>query len=115
MNEQTDKPTSDATVSSDPGPPSAETRPVTRKYVLLVSVAALAMVAIVVVGLIFFWPRQGGKPVPAPRTVSFEETRPAPNPNDQRLVVTPEQLRTVQLKIETVGEQPSAEAAGQLA
>jgi len=115
MNEQTDKPTSDATVSSDPGPPSAETRWVTRKYVLLVSVAAMAMVALVVVGLIFFWPRQGGKPVPAPRTVSFAETRPAPNPNDQRLVVTPEQLRTVQLKIETVGEQPSSEAAGQLA
>ena len=115
MNEQTDKPTSDATVSSDPGPPSAETRSATRKYVLLVSVAAMAMVALVVVGLIFFWPRQGGKPVPAPRTVSFAETRPAPNPNDQRLVVTPEQLRTVQLKIETVGEQPSSEAAGQLA
>jgi RND family efflux transporter MFP subunit len=86
-----------------------------RRYFPVVVVIPIALVAIVVVGLIFFWPRQGGKPVPAPRTVSFAETPQSPNPTDQRLVLTPEQLRTVQLKIETVGEQPSSEAAGQLA
>ena len=115
MNEQTDKPTSDDTSSSGPGLPAPRNRSAMRRYSPVVVVGAIALVAIVVVGLTFFWPRQGGKPVPAPRTVSFEETPQAPNPTDQRLVLTPEQLRTVQFKIETVGEQPSSEAAGQLA
>jgi RND family efflux transporter MFP subunit len=34
---------------------------------------------------------------------------------EQRLTLTPEQRRSVQLKIETVGEAPSTEAAGQMA
>src|SRR6266550_4605312 len=102
MNEQTDKPISDDRVSTEPARQSAAWR----RTVLFLA-GALALAAVVVVGLIFFWPKQGGKPVTAPRSVSFEETPQAPSTADQRLILSPEQLRTVQLKIETVGEQPS--------
>jgi len=115
MNEKTDKPSTERAVSTDSASTSPAIRSAKRRYIPVVVVTAIALVATVVVGLIFFWPRQGGKPVPAPRTVSFAETPQSPNPTDQRLVLTPEQLRTVQFKIETVGQQPSSEAAGQLA
>lgn len=79
-------------------------------------VAMVAMVAIVaLVALWLLWPKQAGKPVPAPRTVSFQESPPPMTTAEQRLTLTPEQLRGVQLKIETVGEAPSTEAAGQMA
>jgi RND family efflux transporter MFP subunit len=115
MNEETDKPFGDDRVSTEAAATEAVDKSTTRKHTALILVAALAVVAVLIAGLIFFWPRPGGKPVPAPRSVSFEETPQAPTTNDQRLVLTPEQLRNVQLKFETVGEQPSSEAAGQLA
>jgi len=61
------------------------------------------------------WPKQAGKPVAAPGTVSFQESPQQPTAGEQRLVLTPDQLRSVQLKIETVGEAPSTETAGQMA
>ena len=76
-------------------------------------VATVAIVAIVAVWLL--WPGQAGKPVAAPRTVSFEESAETPVTAEQRLTLTPEQLRSVQLRIETVGEAPSTEAATQMA
>jgi RND family efflux transporter MFP subunit len=77
-------------------------------------VAVVVIVATVAVWLL--WPRQAGKPVPAPRTVLFQESSQTPMAMaEQRLTLTPEQLRSVQLKIETVGEAPSTEAAGQMA
>jgi RND family efflux transporter MFP subunit len=77
-------------------------------------VAMVAIVATVAVWLL--WPKHGGKPVPAPRTVSFQESPQTPMATgEQRLTLTPEQLRSAQLKIETVGEAPSTEAAGQMA
>jgi cobalt-zinc-cadmium efflux system membrane fusion protein len=82
-------------------------------------------IVLVVVGGIFaaglatwlFWPRQAGKPVLAPRSVSFEESpsQQTALSGEQRLTLTPEQLRSAGLKIETVGERPAAEAAGQMA
>lgn len=76
-------------------------------------VATVVIVAIVAVWLL--WPGQAGKPVAAPRTVSFEESAETPVTAEQRLTLTPEQLRSVQLRIETVGEAPSTEAATQMA
>ncbi|MGH9871861.1 MAG: efflux RND transporter periplasmic adaptor subunit [Pyrinomonadaceae bacterium] len=115
MNEQTDKPISDERVSTETSGTEPASQSAARRRTVLFLVGALALVAVVVVGLIFFWPRQVGKPVPAPRSVSFEETPQAPSTADQRLILSPEQLRTVQLRIETVGEQPSSETAAQLA
>ncbi len=81
---------------------------------LAIIIAAIALALIVGVAAWLLWPRQTGKPVPAPRSVSFEESsnQPTALAGDQRLTLTPEQVQRAGLKIETVGEQPSAEAAG---
>jgi len=79
---------------------------------IIVGIVAVVLI-IAVVALWFMWPRQSGKPVPAPRTVSFQETPQPTTAAEQRLSLTPEQVRSVQLKIETIGEAPSSEATGQ--
>jgi len=90
-----------------------EPRRARRGSIIIAIVAMIAIVATVALWLL--WPRQAGKPVAAPRTVSFQESPPPMATAEQRLTLTPEQLRSVQLKIETVGEAPSTEAAGQMA
>ena len=93
-------------------PTSSPTR---RRWSIPIIVTAIALVLIVAgVAAWLLWPRQTGKPVPAPRSVSFEETsnQPTAPAGEQRLTLTPEQVQRAGLKIETVGEQPSAEAAG---
>lgn len=88
-----------------------------RRKVGLVVVAIVAAITIVGVVAVFLRFRSGneGKPVPAPRSVSFSET---PNQQvtsgDQTLILTPEQIQRAQLKIETIGESPSAEASSQM-
>lgn len=86
-----------------------------RAIVIVAIVAVVAIVGVVAVWLL--WPKPQGKPVAAPRTVTFDQSAesPATTSAEQRLTLTPEQLRSVQLKIESVGEAPSAEAAGQMA
>jgi cobalt-zinc-cadmium efflux system membrane fusion protein len=81
---------------------------------ILIAVAAVAVVLIAGLAAWRFWPRQSGKPVPAPRAVSFEEIsdRTTALAGDQKLTLTAEQVQRAGLKIETVGEQPSALAAG---
>jgi len=82
------------------------------RIAIVVIVAAVIIVASLATWLL--WPGQTGKPVPAPRSVSFEETsnQPTALADDQRLTLTPQQVQRAGLKIETVGEQPSAQAAG---
>jgi cobalt-zinc-cadmium efflux system membrane fusion protein len=80
---------------------------------VIVAIAATAGVAIAAWAL---WPGKAGKPVPAPRSVSFGESS---NPQtataaEQKLRLTPEQLQRAGLKIEAVGEKPSNEAMGQM-
>ena len=81
--------------------------------VLIVAIAAIAGAALAAWTL---WPGKAGKPVPAPRSVSFGEQSNPPMATavDQKLTLTPEQLRSAGLKIETVGEKPSTEAMGQV-
>lgn len=107
MNEEPDQVPApiDASVSSP--------RRVRRVPIIVAIVAMVTVVAIVAVWRL--WPKQAGKPVAAPRTVSFDESAQAPITTEQRLVLTPEQLRSAALKIETVGEAPSTETAGQMA
>jgi membrane fusion protein, heavy metal efflux system len=87
----------------------------TRRLAQLVIVGTLALVLLAGIAAWLFWPGQTGKPVPAPRSVSFAESQQTPVTGDQRLILTPEQARNAGLKIETVGERPTSEAAGQLA
>jgi len=81
--------------------------------VVLVTIAAIAAVGITAWAL---WPSKTGKPIPAPRSVSFGESPNAPTSTsgDQILTLTPEQLLRAGLKIETVGEKPSNDAVGQM-
>src|SRR5205814_2186291 len=74
-------------------------------------------IAGVILAVWLFWPSKAGKPVPAPRSVSFDESasQPAAIIGDQKLTLTPEQTPGAGLKIETVGERPTTEAAGQMA
>src|SRR3989440_1924254 len=93
---------------------SAATVQSRRAPIIVATVAIVAIVAIVAAFLL--WPKQAGKPVPAPRSVSFDEsTRPqTATAGDQVLTLAPEQLQRAGLKIETVGERPSTEAMGQM-
>jgi len=93
----------------------ATTKSQRKRLLPLVVVAVVAILAIGVVAVWLLWPRQAGKPVPAPRSVSFEESPAQPaTTGEQKLTLTPEQVRSADFKIETVGERPSSEAAGQL-
>ena len=81
-----------------------------RATVVIVSVVAIAGIAL---AALFFWPKQAGKPVPAPRSISFEPEQTAPT-GEQKLTLPPEQAQRAGFKIETVGERPTSEAAGQM-
>src|SRR5437867_7672821 len=110
MNEGSDKQIERETPSAKPLPKTSD-----RRTAPLIAVAAITIVVVVAIATWLLCPKRVGKPVPAPRSVSFEESPQTPTAGEQRLMLTPEQVRTAQLKIETVGEQPSAEAAGQMA
>ncbi len=80
-------------------------------------VAVVAVVAIVSIAFVawLLWPGKSGKPVPAPRAVSFGETPGQPAATgEQKLSLLPEQLQQAGLRIETVGERPAAEAETQM-
>jgi RND family efflux transporter MFP subunit len=114
MNEQSDKQTLDEP-EQVPGTPEAPSTSFRKKLPFILIVLA-AIVTIAGMGIYLLWPAKAGKPVPAPRTVSFEQA-PAQQSNvsDQKLLLSEEQVRAAKLKIETVGERPTAEATGQLA
>jgi membrane fusion protein, heavy metal efflux system len=85
------------------------------KVAIVAIVAAVAVVGIVFAAW-FFRSGSSGKPVPAPRSISFEETpSQQATSGDQKLTLSAEQLQRAGLKIEAVGERPSTEAAGQMA
>lgn len=117
MNEQTDQPLKeDVAIREEATTGSSAKTTVHRKTPLIIT----SVVALVVVGAIAVWllrSRQVGKPVPAPRSVSFEETsnQQAAIAGEQKLILSAEQLRSAGLKIETVGERPTSEATGQMA
>ena len=85
----------------------------TTRVVAIVAIVAIAAIAVLAW---FLWPTKVGKPVPAPRSVSFGESSSpqTATADDHKLTLTPEQLQRAGLKIETVGEKPSTEAMGQM-
>jgi cobalt-zinc-cadmium efflux system membrane fusion protein len=123
MNQKPDETTQDETNEDHVAPMAgvnasgrAGADPRSSRSRLAIIIAAITLVSIGGFAAWLLWPRQAGKPVPAPRSVSFAETsnqQTAPA-GDQRLTLTSEQLQRAGLKIETVGEQPAREAAGQM-
>src|SRR5687767_9862379 len=87
--------------------------PRSKRNVIVALVGMVAMAAVAILAW-FLWPKESGKPVPAPRSVSFEEssTPQTATTGEQKLTLAPEQAQRAGLKIETVGEQ-GGEAAGQ--
>ncbi|MDQ6788184.1 MAG: efflux RND transporter periplasmic adaptor subunit [Acidobacteriota bacterium] len=78
---------------------------------------ALAIIGVIVLGASLFWifrGKESGQPVPAPRTVSFGESNndtQSPPTGEQTVTLAPEQATRAGIKIETVGETLSSEAA----
>src|SRR5437660_12782653 len=101
MNEETNE---QLQVDANDAARSQETHPKNR----LIAITAIALILVVAVAAWLLWPKQTGKPVPAPRSVSFEKSPQPATATGQKLTLTPEQMRSVQLKIETVGERPSS-------
>jgi membrane fusion protein, heavy metal efflux system len=89
--------------------------PMTKRRTVVAIVAIVAIAAIAVLAWLL-WPDKAGKPVPAPRSVSFQESSsPQTETTGERiLMLAPEQVQRAGLKIETVGEQPAGEAAAQM-
>jgi membrane fusion protein, heavy metal efflux system len=107
-------------IETDESPPSrregsTSQTPTGNRAPVLAVIAIVAIAAVAVLAWVL-WPRQAGRPVPAPRSVSFE-TSSSPQlatTGEQKLTLTPEQLQRAGLKIETVGERPSTDARGQM-
>ena len=93
-------------------PVDSQTR---RRRLIPIIVSAFAVVVIIGVAWIL-WPSRTGKRVPAPQSVSFEEssTPQTATAGEQKLTLAAEQVQRAGLKIETVGEQAAGEAAGQM-
>ena len=85
-----------------------------KKALAIVSVVAIAGV---ILAVWLLWPGKAGRPVPAPRSVSFDEpaNQTVSITGDQKLILTSEQTRGAGLQIETTGERPTTEASGQMA
>lgn len=84
-----------------------------RKIYIIGGLIALS-VAFVLIWLYATRNSDGGKPVPAPRNVSFNETdtgNDALKTGEQTITISPEQLKAANLKIVTVGEELSVESS----
>ena len=83
----------------------------------LIAIVSVVAIAGVLLAVWLLWPGKAGKPVPAPRSVSFDEpaNQTAAITGDQKLILTPEQMQGAGLQIETVGERPTTDASGQMA
>lgn len=85
----------------------------------IVALVALVAVAGITLLLWLLWPGKAGKPVPVPRAMTTDQqTNQAQgngSPAEPTITLAPEQAQRAGIKVETVGERPSDEAAGQQA
>jgi RND family efflux transporter MFP subunit len=91
---------------------STENRNSSRKPMYI----ALAVIGVVVAGVFVFWlfhgSKESGQPVPAPRAISFDSNeQSSPTTEEQTVTIAPEQVERSGIKIESVGEALSQEAA----
>ncbi len=77
-----------------------------------------AVLGVLIIGAVGFWflrGRESGQPVPAPRNVSFDNNnnnnQMTGNGDEQTITIPPEEVERAGIKIETVGETLSSEAA----
>lgn len=99
--------------TEDEGSVSIDTEP--KRPNRLPLIISLSVVGFIVIGGGLYWAfrvGEGGKPVSAPRTVSFGDNTQTSGgaPGVETVTITPEQVGSIGLKVETVGETLSAEA-----
>ncbi len=98
-------------------PNATQTKRSPKQTRIVVTVAVLALVVALVVGLLW-WSRSrsgAGRPVPAPRTITADSSSsPAQTePTESTITLSAEAAQNARIKIETVGEKPmGAEATG---
>ena len=85
------------------------------KRFIVVAFSAFALLVLIIV--FWFWQRQrsdAGRPVPAPRTVTFGESNSAspPTTGEQIITLAPEQAERAGIKTELVGEKLSGAEGG---
>ena len=94
--------------TSSPAPQSVNRKPI---YIA----ATIAGTVIVVALIVWFWRgRETGQVVPTPRNVTFDDKsgqNPSDTTGDQTLTIPPDEVERAGIKIETVGETLSSEAA----
>ena len=112
MNEEPDKSSANGTSRTEATPVKSTKRRI-RPWVI--GVVLVVFAGLGVTTAVLFWPKPAGKPVPAPRNVSFEQPDTTQNTGEQRLVLAPEHLRSAKLQIEAIGERTSSAAAAALA
>jgi RND family efflux transporter MFP subunit len=81
--------------------------------VVLGVLAVTAAAAVLVLAVVLLWPKQAGRPVQAPRSVTFEASAERPSA-EQTLRLTDEQAKAAQFQIEVVGERLSAQGTAQM-
>src|SRR5438128_11032035 len=92
---------------------AAATSQTRRRWPIII--AAIALISLAGIGAWLLWPKQAGRAVPAPRSVSFAESPQPPTAGEPNLTLTPHQMPTAQCKIEPAGERAVSEAAGRVA
>ena len=81
---------------------------------IIIAIAAVVILLMVALLVWYLLSREGGKAVPAPRSVSFGDNsgqQTAGSAGEQTVTISPDQVDRIGIKIETVGETMSAEAA----
>src|SRR5437762_8509642 len=88
---------------------SIETGEVKRTNRALIIFTAAALAAVLVIVFAFLYLRSGteGRPVPAPRNISIDESNTTPT--EATITLSPEAVERAGIKIEMVGEQLSSE------
>jgi cobalt-zinc-cadmium efflux system membrane fusion protein len=87
-----------------------------RKITMAAVVAVVSVAAIALLIWLFIPRGNRGRPVPAPRTIGTDQTPNQENnapSGESTLTLAPEQAQRAGIKIETVGERASTDAAGQ--
>ena len=93
---------------------TSDTESPTNRKPLYIAGAALGVLIVAAVAFWFLRGRETGQIVPAPRNVSFDNNssrQPSDSNGDQTLTIPPEEVDRAGIKIETVGETLSSEAA----
>lgn len=112
MNQETEE-----KVEEKPEMPQTNRHKSNRTVIVLAGIMLVALAGVLIWYFVISRNNQVGKPVPAPRTVSFDntETNGETAPLGLTITIEPDQLKNADVKIETVGEQLNTEQVRVLA